>query len=214
MPVCSVSSAKRCSSEPPLDHAERAVLDAQEDVLDHAARGDERQLLGDRRDAVLDGARGASGMDGPPLHAQLAGVRRDHPGDDLAQGGLAGPVLPDERMDGAAREGEGRVIDGDRRPVALGDARELDVGNGDRRSWTDQPFHSAVNLSTLSAVMRPSSGSVVSGSMPPTAVPSVERRDERLHGQLALGRGGAHDVTEPGAVLDALDRRGRSRPGR
>ena len=111
------------------DDAQGMVLDAQVDVLDHAPRGHERQFLGDGRDLVRQGVAGRVEPDHPPPDPELAGIWRDHPGDDPPQGGLAGPVLPDERVDAAAREGEGRVVDGDRRPVALGDALELDVGN-------------------------------------------------------------------------------------
>ncbi len=60
-PVCSFSSSKRLRRLPVADDARGVRLDPEHDVLDHGPRGHQRDLLGDRRDARVEGVPRRSG---------------------------------------------------------------------------------------------------------------------------------------------------------
>lgn len=95
-------------------------LPAQEDVARHAHQRDEVHLLVDGGDPGLLRLERAGEADGFAAHAHLALVAPVHTGEHLDEGGLAGPVLADERVDLARAQGEGDVVQGDdaREPLA------------------------------------------------------------------------------------------------
>ena len=88
-PVRSFSSSKRLRTSPVADDARGVRLDPEHHVLDHGARGHERDLLGDRRDARVEGVPRRMERDGPAVDEQLALVGPVHAADHLGERRLA-----------------------------------------------------------------------------------------------------------------------------
>ena len=85
-------------------------LHAEKDIVHHGAIGHQRQLLGDGGDAEVEGVPRRAESDRPTVYGKRPAVRRVEPGDDLAERGLPGAVLADERVDGAAVDGEAHAV--------------------------------------------------------------------------------------------------------
>jgi hypothetical protein len=100
-------------------------LTAHEDVLGDREVGEERRLLVDHRDAGGLRLRGAREVGGLAVEQHLAGVQAVHAGHDLDQGGLAGAVLPDERVDRPALDDEGARPQREDRPEGLAHVPQL-----------------------------------------------------------------------------------------
>ncbi len=81
-------------------------LVAEEHVLGHAQRRDDRQLLVDHADAGGQRVAGGAEMHRPPVDAHLAVIAGMDAGDDLHQRRLAGAVLADEAMHLAGQQRE------------------------------------------------------------------------------------------------------------
>ena len=143
---------------------------------------------------------------------QLALVGREDAGDDLAERGLAGPVLADEGVDGAGPDLDGDVVERPGPAERLADLADLEVdvarAHGALRRLMDQPGHSASgrNVSTFSFVTTPPSGRLARTSTPGGGRARPDRLDELLGAQPALGRGCLHDGAVALARLDALER--------
>ena len=119
---------------PTVDEAGASRLDAEEHVLGHGQPRDERDLLGDERDPADERlARGAERHRRPPQH-QVALVLREDAGDDLAQRGLAGAVLADERVDRAGPDGDRDIVESARRPEGLAERARLEMDGRVRRA--------------------------------------------------------------------------------
>ena len=89
------------------------------------AGGTERELLGDRRDPVVEGfARAAA--DRAAVDDQLPVVGPDHAADDLAERRLPGAVLADEPVHGASGNLDADVIERLGAGVPLPDRDEPD----------------------------------------------------------------------------------------
>ena len=95
---------------PPPDEAEPSRLGAEEDVLRDGPLRDERDLLGDERDARDRAPPRRPEAHRLALEDELAVVRREDAGDDLAEGGLAGSVLADEGVNGADPDLDRHVV--------------------------------------------------------------------------------------------------------
>ena len=123
-------------------------LHAEEHVVHHGAVGNQRQFLGNGRDAGVKGVPRRAKPDRPTGHSHRTAVGEIQPRDDLADRGLASTVLADQGVDRAAVDGEVHAVHRLRRSESLGDARQLNV---DRcLDWApsrlnDHPSHSAVN---------------------------------------------------------------------
>ncbi|CAM5406999.1 hypothetical protein SCALM49S_08130 [Streptomyces californicus] len=107
-------------------------LPAQEDVARHAHQRDEVHLLVDGGDPGLLRLERAGEADGFAADAHLPLVAPVDAGEHLDEGGLAGAVLADERVDLARAQREGDVVQGDdaREPLAHGAGFEDGVGDG------------------------------------------------------------------------------------
>jgi hypothetical protein len=90
----------------PVEETAAAGLPAERDVLRDRERRDEVDLLVDGADAEFLGFPRRFGPDDPAGQTHLAGIGRVDAGEDLDQGGLAGAILPEQRVDlaGANRE--------------------------------------------------------------------------------------------------------------
>jgi hypothetical protein len=118
-----VAAAQRAS----LDHAGRAALETQEDVLEHRAVRNEGWLLGDDRQPVAKRVARRAVRDLSAVDPQLAVIRTVNTGHDLPERRLPRAVLADEAVDRAALDLE---VDGPERmhaPEALVDPLEDDV---------------------------------------------------------------------------------------
>jgi hypothetical protein len=160
----------------PLHEAEAARLLAQEHILGDGALGDDRHLLRDERDAPLQRLAGRPESDGLAAERHLALIGRKDPGHDLAEGGLAGPVLADEGVDGAGVDRDRDVVERPGAAERLADLADLEVDVAlahDALLGDGQPGHSASvrNVSTLSCVTTPPSGRLASTSTPAAGVP-------------------------------------------
>ena len=122
------------AERPAVDEAGAPRLGAEEHVLGHGQPRDERDLLGDERDPADERlARGAERHRRPPQH-QVALVLREDAGDDLAQRGLAGAVLADERVDRAGADGDRDIVEGAGRPEGLAEPANLEMDGRVRRA--------------------------------------------------------------------------------
>ncbi len=97
----------------PVDDAACRLLVGQEDVLGDRQLRDQRQLLVDDDDALLLAVLDPTEVALLALVEELAVVRpvRVDAGHDLHQGGLAGTVLADQRVDLARANGEAHVLE-------------------------------------------------------------------------------------------------------
>ena len=121
--------------EPLADRAralgeQRAALGAEHDVLEHAERRHQHEMLMHHADAVADRlARGAD-PDRLAVDADFAGVGFVEAVENRHQRRFAGAVLADDAVDDAALDDEIDVIVGVNRAEALVDADQLDGGRG------------------------------------------------------------------------------------
>ena len=92
----------------------------------------ELEFLRDQDDSERLGV--AGGAEGDLLAAELdvAGGGADHPRRDLRGRALAGPVLPDERVDLCGGQGHGQLVHRDRGAVDLPDGAQRQQGRGRR----------------------------------------------------------------------------------
>ena len=107
------------------------VLGAEDDVLEHGEGLDQHEVLMHHADPGADRRQAVGDRHGLAVDADLAGVGLVEAVEDRHQRRLAGAVLADDAVDGAAADGEVDVPVGLDRPEALGDADELD---GERRA--------------------------------------------------------------------------------
>ena len=120
------------------DEPEAPRLGAQANVLGDGELWDERRLLGDRRDPVIERlARRAEGGR-RSVEEHPTSVRRVNAGDYPAERRLARAVLADDRVDGAQGDRERDVIERTDASEVLRDALELEVGHVVRSpaSWS------------------------------------------------------------------------------
>ena len=110
-----------------IDEAGAPRLGAEEHVLGHGQPRDERDLLGDERDPADERLARRPERDRRPPQDQVALILREDAGDDLAQGGLAGPVLADERVDRARPDGDRDIVEGPGRPEGLPEPADLEM---------------------------------------------------------------------------------------
>ncbi|WP_374200097.1 hypothetical protein [Streptomyces sp. S-2] len=98
---------------------------AQEDVAGHAHQRDEVDLLVDRGDPGLLGLEGPLEADRLPGQPQFARVRPVDAGQHLDEGGLARPVLADQRVHLTGPQAEGDVVERDDPGEPLADPEGL-----------------------------------------------------------------------------------------
>ena len=103
-------------------------LGAEHDVLDHAQRLHEHEMLVDHADACSDRVGRLGDLASRPADADLARIRLVEAVEDRHQGRLAGAVLADDAVDGAALDPQRDVVIGRDRAEPLGDARKFDRG--------------------------------------------------------------------------------------
>ena len=127
--ACRLGELRRSAAvEPPAaDEPGLGRLGAEEDVLGDGQLRDDRRLLRDRRDPVLERLARRAERDRLAVEQHAAAVGRERAGDDPAERRLAGAVLADERVDRAAanrerrrRRAPGRRRSAWRRPGARG----------------------------------------------------------------------------------------------
>ena len=110
-------------------------LDAQEDVLDDAARRDEADLLRDHRYAVQERIARRAKLDDLAVDEQVAAVRLQHAGDQLPQGRFSRAVLADEGMHPAPHDRDGDLVQRLDAAEALAEVSRLDVWDVVHPSW-------------------------------------------------------------------------------
>lgn len=101
------------------------LLGAEYDVLQDGEVVGEHEVLVHHADAAVDGIARVGERDLFAVHRDGALVRLLHAVQDLHQSGLAGAVLTDESVDGAAAHGDVDVVVGHDPGEPLGDAAEL-----------------------------------------------------------------------------------------
>ncbi len=107
-------------------------LGAVDDVLGHRHRREQPERLVHHAHPGGDGLDGRAEGDRPAVDPDLALVRRQQAVEHRHQGGLAGPVLPDQRVDLAGREPQVRAVVGDDVAETLDDAGHLHPGRARR----------------------------------------------------------------------------------
>ena len=127
-PSVADSSARRARAA--ASSRTRPGLDAQHQVLEHGERGDEAQVLVHHADAQLAAGLGESMRTSRPSTRMRAAVRLVEPGQDAHERGLAGAVLAQEAEHLAAHRREADAVVGDDAREGLGDAGQLDRGDG------------------------------------------------------------------------------------
>ena len=110
---------------------QRVLLGAEHDVLEHAERLHQHEVLVHHADADVDRVARAPDVDRLTADQHLALVGLVEAVEDAHQRGLAGPVLADDAVDRAAAHGEIDLAVRHDRAEALGDAAELDRVVGD-----------------------------------------------------------------------------------
>ena len=154
----SATSRSNALEQPaPLDEAEPARLVAQEHVLGHGPLGDDRHLLGDERDAPLQRLARRAERDRLAAERQLPLVGRKDAGHDLAERGLAGPVLADEGVNGAGVDRDRDVVERPGAAERLADLADLEVDVAlahDALLGDGQPGHSASGQELVDVVLR------------------------------------------------------------
>ena len=165
---------------------------------------DEGHLLGDDGDPAHQRlARGAERHRRPPQD-QVALILREHAGDDLAEGRLAGAVLADEGVDRAGPDLDRDVVERAGRPEGLPEPADLQVDGvaaspsptvGTPTRSRRQPGHSASgrNVSTLALVTTPPSGSAVERIHARRRRAGPDGVDELFGAEAAFGRRHLHD---------------------
>jgi len=104
------------------------LLAAQDDVLQHGQVVGEHEVLVHHADPAGDGVAGVAEAHLLAVDGDGALVRLLHAVEDLHQRGLAGAVLTDEGVHGAAAHGDLDVVVRDDAGEALGDAAQFDGG--------------------------------------------------------------------------------------
>ena len=79
-------------------------------------------------------SRGEPNVTVVPRSDQVALILREDAGDDLAQRGLAGAVLADERVDRAGPDGDRDIVESARRPEGLAERAHLEMDGRVRRA--------------------------------------------------------------------------------
>ena len=103
------------------------ALGAQRDRLHDVEHRHELEVLVDHPDAGVDRLARVSEGAGRPVDDDLARVRLVQAGQDVHQGGLAGPVLTEEAQHLAAVDRDADVVVGEDAREALGDVLELEA---------------------------------------------------------------------------------------
>jgi len=111
----------------PMDPARGGRLHPQHDVLFHRQVGCEGQLLVDHGHAGPARVEGVAGPIRLAVQPHLPRVGLVRAGQDLHQGALPGPVLADQGVHLAGRDGEVHPVQRDGRPEALADAPHLEA---------------------------------------------------------------------------------------
>jgi hypothetical protein len=109
---------------------ESGFREAEQDVLGHRLRGDQREVLVDHPEAGRDRLARRSERDLPAVHQDLAGVRLVQPGEDVHERALARAVLTEQRMDLARAHVEVDGVVGEDAGEGLDDAVRLERRHG------------------------------------------------------------------------------------
>ena len=125
--------ARRSEHGPGDGRAETAVL-ADEHVLEHAHLGEETDRLERARDAAPDDRVRPKPHEARALEHQAACVGPDEPGHDVEERRLARPVRADQPDDGAARNDQVDLVEGDDASEASGHALHLENRRRRRRA--------------------------------------------------------------------------------
>ena len=108
-----------------LNHAKPRRLAAEKQILRHRKIRQQVDLLIDGGDARIDRSLGRPRRDLDAVEANDARVAREHAGDHLDQGGFAGAVLAEQRMDFAGPQREVDTLQRAQRAKTLGDPANL-----------------------------------------------------------------------------------------
>ena len=130
-------------------------LGPQHQVLGHGHDRDEHEVLVDHADAQPDRLPRGVDRDRLAVEQDLALVRVVEPVEDVHQRRLAGPVLPEQRMDLAALELEVDRVVRDQRAEALRDPAQLEGGcvAGHRRDLLRFGYLTSAGMSVISPSM-------------------------------------------------------------
>ena len=130
-------------------------LGPQHQVLGHGHDRDEHEVLVDHADAQPDRLPRGVDRDRLAVEQDLALVRVVEPVEDVHQRRLAGPVLPEQRMDLAALELEVDRVVRDQRAEALRDPAQLEGGcvAGHRRDLLRVGYLTSAGMSVISPSM-------------------------------------------------------------
>ena len=173
------------------------LLGAEDDVLEDGEVVGEHEVLEHHADAGLD--RVGRRVQGDLLAVDLdrARVRRLHAVEDLHQRRLAGAVLPDDRVDGAAPDVDVDVVVGDHTGEPLADPAQAD---GDRRRRLGRLPRRSVQRSTRSGPPLETSG----GRAFRRTLPNGGARPDMTSGPADPALGGAADP-EAVALIRSAD---------
>ncbi len=111
-----------------VDHDPGPGLGAEDHVLQDGEVVGQHEMLVDHPDPGINGILGSLEVGRLTVDGDGALVGTDHPVDDLHEGGLAGPVLPDDGMDVTESDGQLDILVGHYPRIPLGDALELYCG--------------------------------------------------------------------------------------
>ena len=215
MPSCSSTGVASSEHAPAVDQRTASRLPHGEQVGQDVEMRKEAELLSHDRDAVRDGVGRVPEADLIAIEAHGARVRTDSTGHDLDQRGLAGPILPEQRMHAARADGEVGAVECHDASVRLADALRLE---GSHRSRVSLPISSAARCSrctgrrcaTMSSPTGASAAATVSSLSWRAMISSTfseldeqtrqehEALDRLLTGEGRVGQGaGGHVAAEP-----------------
>ena len=157
---------------------------AEDDVLGDGQDRDEHEVLVDHADPAGDRVRGTGQVDLGAIEQDRALVGRGQPVEDVHQGGLAGAVLAEQRVDLARPDVEIDVVVGDDARIPLRDAAHLERGCLDHRN---------VDVRDLGR-----GASLVIGQSSLTRLGYEERADRRSADPLAERSGSSYRSARPG----------------
>ncbi len=106
-------------------HVAHAGPQAERHVLGHAQRLEQREMLEDHADAERPGRRRPLDRHGLAVPAHRPRIGANDPVDDLDERRFARPVLAQERVNLARRQGQINIVVGQDARVALGDSRQF-----------------------------------------------------------------------------------------